>query len=223
MSRIKSKVGLTALILAMCLATQAYTCNTASVEKWIGIVLQAVETVGPLISPLAGSIAALAGQTLTAGQASAINAKLNTAATDLSAVDAALQGITGAPDQTTLGKISGLESAVTANLNDALLQANGISDEATRTTIVNSVQTLIATALQIQALIPVPAPAAPGQPQAMRKIPSRSEQAKAKAALNPKQIRATFQAALRPTGNPTVDAAFAKAAPRNKPLPTNVR
>ncbi len=62
MTRIKNKLGLAALLLATCLATQAYTCNTANVEKWIGIVLQAVETVGDRLESLGvahGSIACI--------------------------------------------------------------------------------------------------------------------------------------------------------------------
>jgi hypothetical protein len=205
----KNRIGLVVMLLAMCLATQAFTCNTAAVEKWIEIVLQGVETVGPLISPLVGSIASLAGKTLTTAQVNAINGKLTLASADLSAMDVALMAVSGSPDQTTLGKLDSLEASVSSNLNDALLQANGIKDQATQTTIVNSVQALIATAQEIQALIP--ASVTPGQPPAMRNRLTPTDLKSISNKLKSKAIKAAFNAAIKPTGNPIVDAAFAPA------------
>jgi hypothetical protein len=42
-----------------------------------------------------------------------------------------------------------LEASISSNLNDALLQANGIADPATKMTVENSVQVLITTAQAI--------------------------------------------------------------------------
>jgi hypothetical protein len=203
----KRGAGQVAMILVMCLCTQAYACpSTATIEKWTGIVLNAVATVGPMISPIIGAIAGLAGKVLTAAQVAAINGDLAKGQTDLTAIQGILVAVVGTPDQTTLGKLNALETTLSTELNAALLQANGISDPAAQQQIIAEVNVLIATAQKIESLIPTTVVAGKFE----FRHPLTPAQVKVLAAqLTPSAIKASFNAAIVPTGNAAVDNAFA--------------
>ena len=140
----------------------------------------------------------------------AINNKLTAAEGDISALDDALKAIVGMPDQTTLQKINNLEATIAMDLNASLLQANGITDPAEQTKLVDAIKALITIAQKIEAGIPTAVTAGRFQ---MRKPMTDADFNALSKELKPKAIRAIFDNAMKmKSGNVELDKAFAHAA-----------
>jgi len=191
------------------LVVSVFVAGCPPVISWVQLALGAVQTIAPLVFPLAGVVASLAGKTIDATIAAKINGGLNQAGADAQELQALIASYKNSQDQTTLGKINAVELTIQNNLNSAFLDVNGISNPATQQKLIASVGELIADVKKIEDAIPV---VMNGKPAARRML-SAQEQVAIKGDLQPAAIRARFAAAVsKPTNNPEVDAAFAKLA-----------
>lgn len=202
----------TAMILcvAMSFAAAAYTCNIATVIGWINEGLSVVATIGPLINPLIGAIAGLAGKTINATLANDITKGLNAVDSDLPLLSSALTAYNTSPSATQLGKINSLVTAIQQNLNTSVLQANGITDPTTQTQVLQAIQELQQDFQQLQALVPSSSTTSGA---AQLKLLKKADLQAAQAYLAPDAIKARMHAiAARQTGNAEVNKAFGKLA-----------
>lgn len=202
-------------LLGMLTITQSGCPSAVSIENWIAVVASAVGTVAPLFGSLIGAIASLTNKGITAAQVASINSKLTAAGTDATALSAIVKALQGTPDQTTLQHINDLETSIASNLNDSLLQANGITDVATQTKVTTSIQQLMADVQAIQNAIPVavnPKVAPTGARFKFRKAMSDQEMKQLGVKLSPKAIKSNWNKVVTAkTGNSTVDSAFSAA------------
>lgn len=170
-------------------------------QQWVKAAQQILPVVLPMITNMVVAVSLLEGKTVSPSDLNTISETANQVSADLNLVGQLVDQYQSSPSPTTVEKINTALADVNAHLN-SLLPALHITDPATVQKI-TAVTTLIDSEVNsIEQILPI---VSGGQAHA---------QARAAAIpLSADQLKRQYNAIVaRPTANPQVDAAFARAA-----------
>lgn len=186
-----------ALLLASAFFAVVAICGCTGVTAWITQATQIVPIAASMVTAVLSLIAALAGKTLSASEATSIASVVTAIQAGLGDIEKMVTAYQSAPSTTLLGQIEAGTQAVLGNINAFLTDVH-VTDVATQAKIV-AILTLVLNEVQsFASLLPVLKAGA-------------GEQITITVPLSSKSAKEAFNAILdAPSGNPHVDAALAK-------------